>query len=54
MELRRRNINFTECQDEDIMLELGYTQPPTMVIQNDNSIRVVSGKAALEYVKENF
>ena len=54
LEMSKRGVNFTDCEDEELMLKLGYTHPPIMVVSNDSGDRVMGFKDAVDYIKENY
>lgn len=54
MVMKQRGVEFTECQDEALMIQLGYTQPPTLVIVDEQGEHVFRKKEAIDYIKENY
>lgn len=47
MELQRRGIPFEDCEDEELMLKLGYIHPPVIIING----KEYDFKQAVDWIK---
>ncbi len=50
MELKKRDISFNDCQDEELMISKGYIHPPVVVINGTE----YDFKQAVDYIKEHY
>ena len=47
MELQKKGIPFEDCQDEELMIKLGYTHPPVVIINGEE----YGFKEAIDWIK---
>ena len=49
MELNKRGFSFEDCQDEELMIKLGYIEPPVVIINGEK----YNFKQAVDWIKRH-